>query len=102
MTPEQNLTQALYKKLHKHEKLVWWARKPPASDPSWDDFGELTKTSTLNECSRIEELYPDETSGFTDFDHGFNSGVLAALRWILTAEDSCIEVADKQFPDLDT
>jgi hypothetical protein len=37
-----------------------------------------------------------------DWYHGFNSGMLAALRYVLTMDDLGIKQADEEFPMLDS
>ena len=92
--------------LEKYESLVWFARKYPADHESWDKVPADIKQGALNAASRVEELYPDEVDRLRseecgDWEHGFNSGVLAALRFVLhAAEDP--EAAMDEFPMLDT
>ena len=55
----------------------------------------------------VEEHHPDDVDSLKccdcgDFSHGFNSGVLAGLRWVLTAQTEGFEEADNCFPELDT
>lgn len=88
------------------EKLVWYARKHPSDHPFWDKVAADIKQGALNAASQVEEMYPDECDSLKcaecgDFSHGFNSGMLAALRFVLhAAEDP--EAAQEEFPELDT
>ena len=58
---------------------------------------------------RIEKEYPDEVNELNglsaehiNWHHGFNSGMVAALRYILTMDDLGLEQADEEFPMLDS
>lgn len=92
-------------KADKHEQLVWYARKAPAGDPSWDKLPEEIRVGALNAAARVRELFPDETDALQgdhgDWEHGFNSGVLAALRYVLHAAADP-EEAEAEWPELDT
>jgi hypothetical protein len=87
-------------------KLVWYARTPSFDDPSWDKVPADIKQTALNQVSLVEEMFPVEIDGLNcskcgDWSHGFNSGMLAALRFVLhVAEDP--EAAIEEFPELDT
>lgn len=101
----------------KYDKLVWFARKAPADcEEYWAGVPEEIKTRALNAASQVAELYPDETDALRsesgNWEHGFNSGALAAMRWILDACDlddldgegpiGSVDFADENFPSLDT
>jgi hypothetical protein len=86
--------------LQKHDKyvdLLWYARSMPEH--------ESIKNVKENK-ERIETLYPNEVKELQgergDWQHGFHSGVVAALRYILTIEDLGLEQADEEFPMLDS
>ena len=118
----------------KYADLVWFARKPQLGDlDAFEQYfnnygGEKTPPEIQLKCKQkmilIQERYPDEVESLQsaldgDWDHGFNSGMLAALRLILTAikkvkadpaasdmGEECwfggIEDAEEEFPMLDT
>ena len=92
-------------KLDKYDKLVWFARKHPSDHPSWNSVPEDIRTGALNSAARVEEMYPDDVDELhgehSDFCHGFNSGMLAALRYVLHAASEP-EQAEEEFPMLDT
>ena len=71
----------------KYEKLVWFARSPPADHLDWEGAPKEIKTKALNEQARIEEHYLDEVEALYceggDWRHRFHSGMLAALRLVL-------------------
>ena len=128
MTPTDNLRVTIpsrlpddvcagvYRMANKYDRLVWYARKAPSDHPSWDGVPEDIKTGALNEAACVSEMYPDETDNLRgetgDWEHGFNSGMLAAMRWILDACDlddlegfgpiGSVDYADENFPSLDT
>ena len=87
-------------------KLVWYARTPSFDDPSWDKVPADIKQDALNKVSLVEEMFPDGVDALKcpncgDWRHGFNSGMLAALRFVIrVAEDP--EEAQEEFPMLDT
>lgn len=100
-----DVLELIGQKLDKHESLVWYARKHPADHESWNNVPADIKTGALNAAAQVEENYPDEVdrlkSETGDWEHGFNSGVLAALRYVLTAAADP-EEAEACFPELDT
>ena len=52
---------------------------------------------------RVQEAYPYEVSALSDdWNHGFNSGCLAAFRFIQTAIQEDVGTAEEEFPSLDT
>jgi hypothetical protein len=83
----------------KYSDLVWYARSSPKN---YDIEG------VLENIERIEKTYPGEVSefrsaGHPDWTHGFNSGMLAGMRYILDLVDSGnVEDAEDEFPSLDT
>ena len=104
----------------KYFDLVWYARSPPSDDPSWVDTPESIRTGALNSQAKVEEMYPDEVdelkSEASDWTHGFNSGMLACLRLVMTAQNreqltddegetywyGGVDDAVEEFPFLDT
>ena len=119
-------TQAALDRLHaltdKYLDLVWYARSHPADHPFWDRVPADIKQGALNSQSKVREHYPDEVDklrcpGCGDWEHGFNSGVLAATRLLLAylhdpgipadpeegwTWDEQIEAAEQEFPELYT
>ena len=89
----------------KYDRLVWFARKAPADHPSWNNVPADIKRGALNAASQVEEMYPDEVDELhgehSDWQHGFNSGMLAALRFVLHAAEDPDE-AEECFPELYT
>jgi hypothetical protein len=87
----------------KYFRLVWYARKDV------EKLKQEGREDILNSIKEIETLYPEETESLKgyetgDWEHGFNSGVLAGLRFVLTLIDKHggYEEAMEQFPELDT
>ncbi len=103
---DDSVLELIAAKQKQAEKLVWYARKHPADHPFWDKVPADIKEGALNAASQVEEMYPDQCDSLKcaecgDYNHGFNSGVLAALRFVLhAAEDT--EAAEEEFPELDT
>ena len=84
--------------LAKYTRLVWFARADQHKTVP-EDIAEVR----LKEYCAVEVDYPEDVEALRgehgDWQHGFNSGIVAALRWILE-EDK--ELADEEFPFLDT
>lgn len=101
-----DVLELIAKRIEKYESLVWYARKHPADHPFWRTVPADIRKGALDAAARVRELYPDETDALAcvergDFEHGFNSGVLAALRYVLTAATDPAE-AEEAWPELDT
>lgn len=82
----------------KYFDLVWYARSS-----SKDDHIKGIKVKR----KRIEELHPDEVKNLIkrnnqNWDHGFNSGMLAGMRYVLSLAVYGKEDAEEDFPFLDT
>ena len=100
-----DVLEQIGEKIDKYEKLVWYARKASAGHSSWDAVPEDIKHGALNAVAQVEEHYPDEIDQLhgehADWEHGFNSGMLAALRYVMHAA-SDVDEAEEMFPELDT
>jgi hypothetical protein len=103
--------------LEKYEQFVWYARKPR------DDYGKVTMEvarkympntpvdilqGMVAGALRVETTYPEEVARLNDDDpnmsswaHGFNSGMLAALRMV-PASTKIPARALAEFPELST
>ena len=90
----------------KYSTLVWYARKHPKDDPSWDDVPADIMKGAFDAMDDAESTYPEDIEDLAgrdgDWHHGFNSGVLAAIRLIMTAKNESVEAAVDNFPELDT
>ena len=94
---EEKLSELTEKYFH----LVWYARKAPSDDKEyWDGTPDEIKTKALNEVSRIEEFFPDDVDELVEdesnWTHGFNSGCLAAFRFVQTAIDTKLHEVDDE------
>ncbi len=81
----------------KYLDLVWYARS----------YKNLHEDGVVENRTRIENLHPNETLNLNDSDssdwhHGFYSGMLAALRFIIDLDEEGLESAEENFPSLDT
>lgn len=90
-----NFMELIMKKEKKYFDLVWYARKDP------DKF---YSSNTLTEIQKVRETYPEECEALEDPDigdwtHGFNSGILAALRYVMTLCDDTIYCEVHENPD---
>ena len=83
----------------KYFNLVWLARKYP------EDYKNPKIATKIKE---VKDLYQEEVQELgndqTNWMHGFNSGCLAAFRYILTSleDKDGLQQADDEFPFLDT
>ena len=82
----------------KYFDLVWYAR----SSPEHEGIPKV-----LENKERIENLHSSEIKSLTEgfhpnWEHGFNSGMLAGMRYILDMIGEGKETADEYFPMLDT
>jgi len=92
----KELLENLQQTRDKYVDLLWYARSGPENE---------TIKGVKENKERIEALYPNEVKGLQehgDWNHGFNSGMVAALRYILTMDELGKEVADEEFPMLDS
>ena len=94
---KKQLLENIIKKHDKYVDLLWYARSGPEN--------ESIKGVKENK-ERIEKLYPNEVKELQnargDWQHGFHSGMVAALRYILTMDESGLEQANEWFPELDS
>ena len=94
---KKQLVENIIEKHDKYVDLLWYARSGPEN--------ESIKGVKENK-ERIEELYPNEVkelqSENSDWQHGFHSGMTAALRYILTMDELGLDQADEEFPELDS
>jgi len=92
-TPTKN---ELWRQYHeKYFDLVWLARKHPE---------DLNNPLVREQYDRIEEQYTQEVDDLlnanSDWNHGFNSGMLACLR--LLSPGRMTKQKIEEFPELDT
>jgi len=97
---KKQLVENVVEKLKKYEDLIWYARATPEN---------YHIKGVKENVDRIEKEYPDEVNELNglsaehiNWHHGFNSGMVAALRYILTMDDLGLEQADEEFPMLDS
>lgn len=100
MKVTKNKTLSELKQIEKkYETLVWYARKTPEQIVAFPQLKSL--------LADVEKRYPEETRVLNtpdsaDWEHGFNSGMLAATRLTQNLLDMPPEVAYINFPDLMT
>jgi len=97
---KKQLVENVVEKLKKYDDLIWYARATPEN---------YHIKGVKENVDRIEKEYPDEVNELNglsaehiNWHHGFNSGMVAALRYILTMDDLGLEQADEEFPMLDS
>jgi len=84
---------------HKYEMLVWYTRK--------SEQQIATIEGVRIAADEVTRDYPEEVASlnsplFGNWQHGFNSGMLAGARFVLDALDTGIEEAYEIFPDLNS
>jgi hypothetical protein len=93
----------IYNKLidleNKYESLVWYARKTD------QQINSIPKVKQY--VLEVQKLYPNEcnelnTLESSDWSNGFNSGMLACVRYLQDIIHDGKEVADENFPSLDS
>ena len=91
-----------------YEEMVWYARKPHIDhvDEKYNHLPQEMR-DIVKQCIRdTERRYPKQVKLLkednTNFEHGFNSGCLASLRFVLFAFDNGVDDALHDFPNLDT
>ena len=94
---KKQLLETIVQKQDKYVDLLWYARSNPK---------DINIEGVKENKERIEKLYPTEVKELQsengDWQHGFHSGMVAALRYILTMDDMGKEAADEEFPMLDS
>jgi len=94
---KKQLLEIIIEKHDKYSDLLWYARSGPENE---------SIKGVKENVDRIETLYPNEVEKLQsengDWQHGFNSGVVAIIRYILAMEDFGLEYADEEFPMLDS
>jgi hypothetical protein len=130
LEPELLVTQDVWDAMgemeEKYRHLVWYVRHNlrKCDEEAWDLMPDQIRQDALKAAVRIEKDYPDEVKAIWDentgdWNYGFNSGVLATLRFAMLCisrvtppveegeEDDGykfggLEDALDEFPDLDT
>lgn len=91
------MQKELKEKLQKYQDLVAYCRKRP-EDLQFPLVQELH--------DRVNQNYKEELDALSgpnaEWEHGFNHGCLAILRYIESIEEDGIDFANDQFPMLDT
>lgn len=91
----------------KYANLVWLGDQKTETHHHRDDFASVARRILYAETSR---KYPQEfqklSSGATEWERGFNAGVLAATRLLIVyatedATGESIEQAEKEFPNVE-
>jgi hypothetical protein len=90
----------------KYRRLVWFARRSEDNLLLLNEDGVQENEFIMDKLREIQELYPAETENlmgdYGDWEHGFNSGMLAGMRYVMTLLEMGQEYADEWFPELDT
>ena len=93
---KKQIEENVIKMSQKYEDLIWYARS-----------GRNTHIQlVMTHRERIEGMYPNEikelSSESGDWSHGFNSGMLAGMRYVLSMMEYGVETAEENFPELDS
>jgi len=93
--------------LDKYTDLLWYCRSVARSDKDWKNTPKEIQDKAYNNQIKLEQLYPEEiqylvSTESSDYYEGFYSGIVAGMRFVLTANECGLETAYEEFPDLDT
>ena len=95
---KHEIITAVSEKENFYHDLVSYARKTEEQYNTYPTVKELV--------NRLEKEFPNETEKLKgeegDWTHGFNSGMLAGMRYVLSLYDMGKEQAKEEFPFLDT
>lgn len=88
----------------KYGRLVWFARRSEDNLLVLSEDGVQENKQIMNKLKEIQELYPAEVTELLgdegDWEHGFNSGMLAGMRYVMTLMSMGEEYAEDWFPEL--
>lgn len=105
MTTRAQLMTLLQQKEEKYYLLVWSSRCRVFSEYSQSLPPEVAERQ-IEKMRQIFAMYPEEMADLQSddglWDHGFNSGMLAGMRYAIEALDGNANLAEGVFPDLDT
>jgi hypothetical protein len=107
MGTKKQAIDALSQKESKYFDLVWFARKPDLSDDEyWGDTPNDIFLKAQEGIARVKNEHTAEVNALTgengEWQHGFNSGMLAGMRYALELLQGDPELAEQEFPFLDT
>lgn len=93
---KKELFDTISEKEEMYFRLVWYARRRPEN---------MQIPGVAEATAEVETKWPKEVKAFIEdetgyWQHGFNSGMLACLRYINTLEKFGKEQADEEFPEL--
>jgi hypothetical protein len=93
--------------MEKYCSLVWLARSSPdPNDEQWSDTPNEIFLKAFENQKIVQSKYTKEVNELSsedgDFHHGFNSGMLAGLRYAVEMLTGDVEFARENFPELDT
>lgn len=99
--------EAFVELCEKYCSLVWYARSGTDIDLDSTGTEHNLHNAKMTVKQAIREKYPQETADLesaedVDWHHGFNSGMLAAMRHALNILDGKVELANSEFQNLDT
>jgi hypothetical protein len=95
---KKELLEAALKFHEKYDALVSYARKRP-EDLKFDGVRRNAELCRFKYEEEVKNLHSKEMG---DWQHGFNSGMLAAVRYFIDSMEYGTEQADIDFPSLDT
>jgi len=79
--------------------VVWYSRHDP--EEAEKCLSPEGLAGVMLSLASIEDAYGDSLPN-DDVEHGFNLGMLAALRYVMTARGYGIKAAQDEFPNLDS
>jgi hypothetical protein len=95
---QKELFEKIDNKLNVYEDLLWIARVKPENYHSIPECKKNFDRISEQHPEAVNQLFNDESN----WTHGFNSGLVAALRYVLEMKHYGIEFAEENFPNLDS
>jgi hypothetical protein len=103
---KKQIEDAILQMEEKYFDLVWFARRSEDALLILTEEGVVPHKEAHAAVHRIASLYPEDVQELMqdedNWQHGFNSGMLAGMRYILTVFHDGQETAADEFPFLDT
>ena len=105
-TTKKQIETAVIEMEEKYFDLVWFARRSEDALLVLTEKGVEPHKEAHAAVQRIASLYPKDVQELMEdednWQHGFNSGILAGMRYVMTVFYDGQEAAEEEFPFLDT
>lgn len=103
---KKEIERILIKMEEKYSSIVWFTRRSEDNLLVLTEEGVEENKLIFDKMDKIQSLYPTEISDLLEdednWEHGFNSGMLAGIRYVLTLMEMGEDQAEEWFPELDS